>query len=311
MMRNYIPRGTMSAMKSTILPGKGLDRKVPSWAAGIVGLLSRDLPTVLTRSSIADWLAEAGSNRPVDSAITELRRLGWLVSLPVHGAWGFVPPGQEHIVDNYLPLRAWQAQNPHTGFMLAGSAAAWHLGYLDREPGAPTSIWLRQDTRLPDGLRQYVSVVKTGWDEQTVKLLGPTTKLLLRRKLDLTRWSNGLPAFGPEALLVQLSARPSSFQPWADLIAHLDQLVDDCDDSRIEQLLASQSTSAWQRASYLIHAGGRPERGLDLLSRRPRQRMPKVRFELAGHEPSSEVWIPEYQLIDALINPLQRVLGKA
>jgi hypothetical protein len=290
----------------------GADRRIPTWAAAIVAGLSRDLPVVVTRDDISERLADAGTDRTVDATISELRRLGWLVGLPVHGVWAFIPPGQESIADPYLGLRAWHAREFNAGFMLAGAAAAWHLGYLDRAPDQPTDIWLPASIRLPDGLRPYVATVHIKWTPEAVSLVKPATGLLIRRKLDIVSWASRLPAFGPEALIVQLATRPSSFLPWADLVAHLDQIVTDCDDDRLASLLANQSTSAWQRAAYLLHAGKEPDRGLHLLSRRPRAPMPKIRFEHpAIDSTSTAVWVPDYHLIDGLIAPLQLVLGKA
>ena len=226
--------------------------------------------------------------------------------------WAFIPAGQDELADPYLALRAWQARDPDAGFVLAGAEAAWHLGYLDRAPDRQTAIWLPTTTRLPDGLRPYVSLVQIRWALEAVNLIGPTTRLLLQRKLDIVSWASGLPAFGPEALIVQLAARPSSFHPWADLVAHLEQLVGDCDDERLATLLADQSTSAWQRASYLLHVAGQPSRGLRLLDQRPRRPMPKVKFEHAriGHG-GLGVWTADYHLLDRLVVPLQLVLGKA
>lgn len=86
--------------------------------------------------------------------------------------------------------------------------------------------------------------------------LRPSTRFLARRHLDIVSWASGLPAFGPEALLVQLGARPASFGPWVDFVAHLEQLVDDCDDDKLAVLLAAQTVSTWQRAAYLLHSGG-------------------------------------------------------
>ena len=110
-----------------------------------------------------------------------------------------------------------------------------------------------------------------------------TTRLLLQRKLDIVSWASGLPAFGPEALIVQLATQPSSFHPWADLVAHLDQLVADCADEHLASLLADQSTSAWQRASYLLHAARQQSRGLQLLDQRPRRLLPKLKHTGIDH----------------------------
>lgn len=303
-------------MKSTgsrrLTNAVGTDRRIPTWAAGLISGLSRDLPPVLTREEILERLTDSQSNRDIDATINELRRLGWLVGLPIQGVWAFIPAGQDELADPYLGLRAWLARDPGAGFKLAGAAAAWHLGYLDRAPERPTAIWLPATTRLPDGLRPYVSLVQIKWRPGATNLVGPTTRLLLQRKLDLISWASGLPAFGPEALIVQLAARPSSFHPWADLVVHLAQLADDCDDDRLVTLLADQSTSAWQRASYLLHAAGQPSRGLQLLDQRPRRPLPKVKFEHTGiGDGDAGVWVAEYHLLDRLVAPLQLVLGKA
>ena len=268
-------------MKSTLdgVGGEsGADRRVPTWAAALIAGLSRDLPAVVTRDDLAERLAECRTDQSVEKAIGELRRLGWLVGLPIHGVWAFIPPGEGSIIDPYIGLRAWRAKQPSIGFMLAGAAAAWHLGYLDRAPRQPTDVWLPTSTRLPDGLRPYVAMVHIHWTPDAVKLAPPARPLLIRRKLDITRWASGLPAFGPEALVAQLAVRPSSFFPWADLIPHLDRVADDCDDDRLAVLLADQSTSAWQRAAYILHAGKEPARGLALLGRRPRSSLPAIRF---------------------------------
>ncbi|MGH9187948.1 MAG: type IV toxin-antitoxin system AbiEi family antitoxin, partial [Acidimicrobiales bacterium] len=87
-------------MKSTRSPA-GPDRRVPGWASALVGGLTRDAPAVVTREDIAQRSAELGLDRDLDATIAELRRLGWLVALPVKGTWAFVPPGQDAVTDPY------------------------------------------------------------------------------------------------------------------------------------------------------------------------------------------------------------------
>lgn len=233
----------------------GADRRIPTWASRVVSGLARDRPVVVTKEDLTQRLTEAGCGRDPDSAIRELRRIGWLVQLPVKGTWAFIPPGEAAISDPYLPLRSWLARDQNAGFMLAGASAAWHLGYLDRQPDGRIPIWLPPAKRLPDGLASYVSVVRIPWNAADTALLAPRPALLVRRRLDLVAWATGLPALGPEALLVQIATRPASFGPWADLVPHLDDLVADCSDERLERLLSGRPTSAWQRASYLLDSG--------------------------------------------------------
>lgn len=93
---------------------------------------------------------------------------------------------------------------------------------------------------------------------------------------------------------------------------HLDDLVADCSDERLERLLSGRPTSAWQRASYLLDSGGEPARGQALLAKRHTEVMPVTRFTTAHSRDRGEsVWAPEYQLVDELVVPLLRVIGKA
>ncbi len=251
---------------------KSPNRRIPTWAVGLHNRLAQDRPAVVTRADIGMYLAEVDSNRDVDDTVKHLQRLGWLVPVHLKGVWAYLPPGEEEITDRYIDLRAWMARDPDAVFALAGEAAAWHLGYLDREFSWLPPIWLPTETRMPFGLRQYVSEVKLGWGAQEIKQLLPSSQLLHQRHLDLTKWAGGIPAFGPEALVVQLSTRVKSFHSWADLIPHIEQLASDVDTERLSILLSGKSQSAWQRAGYLLDRGGRHDDGLRLLNTRPRAR---------------------------------------
>lgn len=310
-MRKGSGLSRLSAVNSTI--AARADRRIPGWASALVGQLSRDRPAVVTRENISQRSADLRLDRDTEATITELRRLGWLVALPVKGTWTFVPPGQEAVADPYLPLRAWQTRYEQAEFLLAGEAAAWHLGYLDRRSSGRIAVWKPSNVRLPDGLRPHVSVVSLKWAPASLTEVRPSVEFLARRRLDLVSWSGGLPAFGPEALVVQLGARPASFTPWADLVAHLEQLVDDCDDDKLARLLAAQTASTWQRAAYLLHAGGQRERGMALLARRPAGPTPKVSFEHpdTARDVHRSVWAPQHSVVDRLVSPLRKLVGKA
>jgi hypothetical protein len=266
---------------------------------------------VLTRGDIAERLAEAGSDRTVDRTIEELRRLGWLSPIGLHGVWAFVPPGQGEVVDPYLALRGWRAKDPTVAFRLAGDAAAWHLGYLNRRPTGPVPVWLPKGTRIPDGLRGSVSAVRFPWPAEQADKLGPRPELLRARKLDALRWSSRLPALGPEALLVQLATRPSSFKSWADLVEHLSLFAADVDVDRTVMILQRQSVSSWQRAAYLLHCGGKPHAAIDLLANRPPHEMPTVVFGEEADPEAASLFAPQFRIVDRLIAPLQGVVGKA
>ncbi len=283
------------------------DRRIPGWASGIVARLAQDSPSVVNRGAIAGYLAETGSGRSVNDTVRELRRLGWLRPTPVRGIWSFLPPGQERIADPYLELRAWRLRETKACFALAAEHAAWHLGYLDRAPEKRVTVWIPEGSALPHGLRSRFAVVRLGWSKETLAKLAPSARLLHRRKLDLVSWAGGLPAFGPEAILVQLAARPSSFDPWADLVAHLDQLVNDVTDRTLIDLLDGQSNSAWQRTAYLLHRGG-SQKAFDTLARRPTAELSAVQL---GTGDGPLTWSAEFGVADRLVAPLQERLGKA
>lgn len=297
----------LSKESETMAKNTSIARPVPPWAAGLVARLSQDRPAVVTRDDLARYLTELGSARSVDDTIPDLQQLGWLSTLRLKGVWAFVPPGEDRPSDPYLDLRGWQARESDAVFALAGEAAAWHLGYVARAFGGPPAIWLPAKARVPHGLRPHVSLVRIPWAREDARRLGPASALLRGKGLDLTGWASGLPAFGPEALIVQLAARPGSFRIWADLIGQLDVLVTDCDLQRLADLLLGQSASAWQRAAYLLDRGGRVDDAHTLLGKRPNDRMPVVSF---GDGPTT-VWSPDFRVNDRLVAPLQQQLGKA
>lgn len=284
-----------------------VDRSVPLWAASTVAALSRDRPAVVTTEIIGEYLREAGSDRDAARVASDLQQLGWLSTLHVKGAWAFVPAGAERPSDPYLDLRGWQARDRDAVFALAGEAACWHLGYLPRRYLGTVAVWLPKGQRVAHGLRSQVSIVRIGWDTTEVGGLGPTSKLLRAKRLDLTAWASGLPALGPDAVLVQLAVRPSSFRVWADLVGQLQTLADDCDPTIVAALLADESASAWQRAAYLLDRGGRHHDALGLLADGSSGSMPAAQLGVG----TEAIWSNEFHVNDHIVAPLQRQLGKA
>lgn len=283
------------------------DRRIPGWAANLSAKLAEDRPPVVTRAHIGQYLTAVRSDRNIDMTIRELVRLGWLSSLHLKGVWAYVPPGESDIIDPYIDLRGWHSRDLNVVFALAGEAAAWHMGYLDRRFNGSIAIWLPDLVRPAHGLRRFISVVHLGWGNNVSSNLGPSIAFLHRKKLDLTSWASGLPAFGPEALVVQLAVRPKSFRSWGDLIVNLDQLVADCEPQKLIDLLGNNTLSTWQRAAYLAHFGGATELAEKIMERRPPGRMPHVTLG-DGH---IGTFSSEFVLTDRLIAPLQAQMGKA
>lgn len=282
-----------------------LDRIVSGWVAPLLGRLAQDRPAIITREIAAGYLHEVGLHRDPSAVIRYLSRLGWLAPTKVRGAWAYFPPGQTTTGDPYIDLRGWQAIDTTAQFALAGEAAALHLGYLDRQSEGPVTVWMPAQQRPPAGLRPHLRVVHLTFPDGTD--VGPSRPLLRRRGLDVYAWANGMPAFGPEALLVQLAVRPGSFGPWADLAAHLTAFVDDCEPDRVVRLLDGQSASSWQRAAYLLDAGGATKTAEAVMNRR----LPGKLIHVTLGDGHSDLAASRYRVTDHLLAPLLASVSKA
>lgn len=282
-------------------------RHIPRWAARLLARLSQDQPPVVSRPDIAAYLVELGDRRDVDDTIRQLVRLDWLQPSPSQGVWVFIPLGEDGVDDPYVSLRAWKAKSPDAVFALAGEVAAWHLGYLDRRFTGPPRVWIPEGNRLPFGARSRLTTVHLGWNRDVADRVGPSRALLRRRGLDLTRWAGGLAAFGPEALLAQLAIRPSSFQPWADLADHMQDLTGDCDVAALSELLTGQSPTVYQRAAYLAYIGGAA--GLSDAILEQRSNAPMAHVFLGAH--GVGVFTSRFNMTDRLVAPRLLVAGKA
>jgi hypothetical protein len=277
-------------------------RVIPRWAAALLAHLVQVSPDVVTRETLARYLIDLGSSVDASTAIKRLSRLGWLRSLSVRGAWVFLPPGTDDVADPYLDLRGWRATDTEVELCLAGDSAAWHLGYLNRAPDRAT-VWLSEKATLPKGLRGKINKVRTRFPEPVdIRRLTPTQHLLRRRSLDVLTWSTKLPAFGPEALLVQIAARPASFTSWVDLASKLDEVARDVDMERLVELLAASTDSTRQRAAYLLHLGQRTD-ATKLLPAKLHS------VELGSHGPAT--WHAATAVNDHLVIPLMDANAKA
>ena len=284
-----------------------LERRIPGAVAPIVARLTQDQPTTLTRDQLGEYLAETGSRRELESVIRELVALGWLTATPRHGVWAFIVPGEVESNDPYLGLRAWQASDPDAVFALAGEAAAWHLGFIARQYNGPLAVWIPKGTIVPRGLRRHVATVTLGWNADKAPRVGPERAWLLQRKLDITRWSNGIPAFGPEALLIQLGVRPSSFHPWGDIAPNLDALATSCSLTKLLDLVQGQKTTAYQRVAYFLAIAGQSANGDQVLEARPTRTLSHV---VLGDGKDS-TFSAAHRITDRLVAPFLAQFGKA
>lgn len=257
----------------------GADRRIPTWASRVVSGLARDRPVVVTKEDLTQRLTEAGCGRDPDSAIRELRRIGWLVQLPVKGTWAFIPPARPPSRTRiYRCARGWPVTRTR--------ASCWPVhpqrGTSDTWTANPTaaSIWLPpvKAARRPSivCVRRAHPLERGGHRTagSASRVAGPAAARPRRvgdrvtgaRTRSITCANRHAPG------LVRAVGRPCP---------HLDDLVADCSDERLERLLSGRPTSAWQRASYLLDSGGEPARGQALLAKRHTEVMPVTRFTTA------------------------------
>jgi hypothetical protein len=281
--------------------------RVPASVAAVVDRLAQERPAVVTLADVDRYVADTGTTRSSRTVLRELVNAGWLTTSGRRGVWAFIPPGEDEVTDPYVSLRAWAA-TPGVVFALAGESAAWHLGLLARRASGPTSIWIPQGRAIPNALRDGVRLVRLDWGPEMAGRVGPRREWLRGRGLDLTRWSAGLPAFGPEALLVQLGVRPTSFVAWGDLAVNIGRLADACDPSTLLGLFEGQSTPAHQRAAYLLDIGGRAELASEVLGARPTASLSRLTL---GDASSGGVWSKTYRITDRLVAPFLAEFGKA
>ncbi len=258
----------------------GADRRIPTWASRVVSGLARDRPVVVTKEDLTQRLTEAGCGRDPDSAIRELRRIGWLVQLPVKGTWAFIPPARPPSRTRiYRCARGWPVTRTR--------ASCWPVhpqrGTSDTWTANPTAA-SRSGCRRPKAARRpsIVCVRRAHPLERgghrtagsASRVAGPAAARPRRvgdrvtgaRTRSITCANRHAPG------LVRAVGRPCP---------HLDDLVADCSDERLERLLSGRPTSAWQRASYLLDSGGEPARGQALLAKRHTEVMPVTRFTTA------------------------------
>ena len=268
---------------------------------------------MVSLTDIEERLRRIDLRRDAGVVVGELQRLGWLRRTGVRGAWAFLPPGEDQLIDPYLDLRGLQATQPGRRFFLSGDIAAYHLGLLDRRPES-LQLWLPNTANasaLPHRLRTTMATVTLPFPDDP-ELLSPSRAQYRALRLDRLRWASGFDAFGPDALLGQLACRPSSFASWFDLTNHLDALTRDIEPDRVARLLRTAPGSAWQRAAYILDTAGDATSASELFAVRPPVNLAVTHLGQRDSTPTRDrVWSADYNVIDSLLRPLLNAVGKA
>lgn len=129
-------------------------RPVPASLAPVVEELELRQPAVVTRSLLAEILAQTQVSLAPEAAAERLVRLGWLLPLRTRGAWEFAPAaraGRYRAGDPWIELRALLAHDPDAPVAVAFESAVWELGHSSHQPDRPV-LAHRRGWRPPPSL---------------------------------------------------------------------------------------------------------------------------------------------------------------
>lgn len=226
-------------------------RTVTHALAPLLQALELEQPRVVTRDDLERFAHEAGVAWPVASVVQRLREQRWLLGLRTRGVWEFAPAARAGAFgsgDPFVELRATLRRDPEAAYAVAADSAASLLGYSSRRPPRDV-VAAAPGVTIPPALRGY-RIVR--WR--------PAAAATPRD--DLRVW--------PAATLVAfMAARPALFGDWPNVGEWLGAAAGDVTLGDLEAELAGRPRSAWARAGYLLHRGGRRADALDLLARAP------------------------------------------
>lgn len=221
-------------------------RPLPAWIAPVAAHLELEDLTLVRTADIVAAVEEAGGASAPSRIIQELAEKGWLLPTGVHGVWEFAParrgrphPGQ----DPFLTFKAVLMSTPEpNGVAVALRSAMWLRDVADRPPD-------RHEIAMPK-----------------IKQLSPGLTRSLRQKYRLTSFAPKLepsvigdvPVHQLESVLVHLAANPTAVRGWQSILEAFNDLLTDCDPSRVAEEAADRRPSTLVRLAYLT-ADLRPE----------------------------------------------------
>ncbi|HLI32224.1 MAG TPA: type IV toxin-antitoxin system AbiEi family antitoxin [Solirubrobacteraceae bacterium] len=172
-------------------------RPVSARLAPILEELELRQPAVVTRSLLAEILAQTQMSLRPEATAERLVRLGWLLPLRTRGAWEFAPAaraGRYRSGDPWIELRALLAHNPGAPVAVAFESAVWELGHSSHQPDRPV-LAHRRAWRPPSSLG--VRTVSFDWRVATKTM-------------------RGLPVWSEATILVASAERPAAQGNWGN-----------------------------------------------------------------------------------------------
>jgi hypothetical protein len=226
-------------------------RTVTHALAPLLQILELEQPRVVTRRDLERFACEAAVDWPVASVVQRLREQGWLLDLRTRGVWEFAPAARAGAYgsgDPFIELRATLRRDPKAPYVVAADSAAYLLGHSSRRPprdvvAAPPGV------TVPPALRDY--------------------RVVRWRPASTTTTRENLPVWTAATLVAFMAARPALFEDWPNAGEWLQAAAGDVAIADLTTELAGRPRSAWARAGYLLHRGGRRADALDLLAGAP------------------------------------------
>ena len=226
-------------------------RTVTHALAPLLQTLELEQPRVVTRDELERFARQAGVAWPVASIVQRLREQGWLLGLRTRGVWEFAPAARAGAYgsgDPFIELRATLRRDPEAAYVVAADSAAYLLGYSSRRPprdavAAPPGV------TVPPALRDY--------------------RIVRWRPASAATRREELPVWSAATLVAFMAARPARFGDWPNVGEWLSAATGDVATADLTTELAGRPRSAWARAGYLLHRGGRRAEALELLAGAP------------------------------------------
>jgi predicted transcriptional regulator of viral defense system len=137
-------------------------RTISRSIADVVAYLEQQEKTIATAKEIAQFLGVDRDDQRLSDVLQSLRRRGWLLPLPIRGAYEFLPAraGTNPSGDPWIELRLLLATERSLRFQVALVSAAFLRGYAERKPRKDILL-VNKEQSLRPRLRDVFRVIRT------------------------------------------------------------------------------------------------------------------------------------------------------
>jgi hypothetical protein len=253
-------------------------RPVPASLAPVVEELELRQPAVVTRSLLAEILAQTQVSLAPAAAAERLVRLGWLLPLRTRGAWEFAPAaraGRYRAGDPWIELRAVLAHSPDVPVAVAFESAVWELGHSSHQPDRPV-LAHRRDWHPPRSLG--VRAVTFDWRVPTKTV-------------------RGLPLWTEATILVAAAERPAAQGNWGNADDWLAGTFRAATSADLLTEAEGRRTSTLARLGYLAEWATRDDVGEEIKTLLPSQ----LPVTFLGPRDRRAQWSGRWHVYDSLL----------